>query len=175
LTKSSHVNPSTFDQRRETRPIVERVQSIVSSSCQQSGLLNETLIHRLMDSTRSSQVLVMICQLCLIRNFDCLVSRPLTDDQPSTLISWSNWNESKSDDDNDNDDNENNNNTTTTNVSSAQHSLTTNKQMHDWHSLIQSTISLQPTDHCPKQSEIMPKFDFDDHSFENLFENFDQE
>ena len=46
--------------------------------------------------------------------------------------------------------------------------------MHNWHSLIRSTVPLAPIDNQRQPPDVMPKFDFDDHTFDAMFENLDE-
>ena len=52
--------------------------------------------------------------------------------------------------------------------------LANSKQMHNWHSLIRSTVPLAPVDNQRQSTEGMPKFDFDDQSFEAMFDDINE-
>jgi hypothetical protein len=80
----------------------------------------------------------------------------------SPSISWSNWDEHKSDDEE----------TPVIPTTSNQiPSLANSKQMHNWDSLIRSTVPLAPLDNQRQSTDGMPKFDFDDQSFEAMFDD----
>ncbi|CAF3795467.1 unnamed protein product [Adineta steineri] len=138
ITKSSHFIPPTFHKREEIQP-----QPTISPTPQQKpGLLNDTLISRLLNKPQPQEI----------------KSSPI---KQIPTISWSTWDDKKSDDEE-----ETNTNSITHEKPNLQQ-LPSTKQTYNWHSLVTSTCA-NPQ---PKDSEILPKFDFDESSFDTLFDN----
>jgi hypothetical protein len=86
----------------------------------------------------------------------------------SPQISWSTWDDKKSDDEDCDpppisyDEN------------LSEQSVST-KQTFNWHSLVKSAVQIHQIDNQTKNNpETMPKFDFDDSSFDTLFDNLDE-
>jgi hypothetical protein len=48
------------------------------------------------------------------------------------------------------------------------------KQTLNWHSLVKSACQTRQINNETKNSETMPKFDFDDSSFDTLFDDLDE-
>ena len=95
-------------------------------------------------------------------------SSTVLDQSPRIGVSWSNWDESKSDEeDSPSIPNTDENESTTTNVNNV-------KLVHNWHSLVQSTVPLRKIDNQSKPSESMPNFNFEEQSIDDLFEELDE-
>jgi hypothetical protein len=85
----------------------------------------------------------------------------------SPHISWSTWDDKKSDDE------DSNPLPISHNENLLEQSLST-KQTFNWHNLVKSVDQIHPIDNPTKTSETMPTFNFDDNSFDTLFNNLDQ-
>ncbi|CAF3485468.1 unnamed protein product [Rotaria sp. Silwood1] len=82
----------------------------------------------------------------------------------SPQISWSTWDDKKSDDED----------CDTTSLCQNENILEQplpTKQTYNWHSLVKSAGQHRQIDNETKNSEPMPKFHFDDSSFDALFED----
>ena len=82
-------------------------------------------------------------------------------------ISWSTWDDKKSDDE------ESDLPPLSHNENIPQPSFPS-KQTFNWHSLIKSANENSQINNQTKDPETMPKFDFDDNSFDTLFNNSDE-
>ncbi len=86
----------------------------------------------------------------------------------SPHISWSTWDDKKSDDDD----------SVPISIPHNENLLEQQplptKQTLNWHSLVKSAGQIHPIDNQTKNPETMPKFDFDDSSFDTLFDNLDE-
>ncbi|CAF0961344.1 unnamed protein product [Rotaria sordida] len=154
ISKSSHFIPPTFNKPQTIQSEESREQSFLptlsfhTQQQQQPGLLNDTLISRLLNNTRPHEI----------------KSSPV---KQSPQISWSTWDDKKSDDEDSDpppiyqDEN------------ILQQPLPT-KQTYNWHSLFKSAGQHRQIDNQTKNSEPMPKFDFDDSTFDTLFDNLDE-
>ncbi|UJR30621.1 hypothetical protein I4U23_018146 [Adineta vaga] len=147
ISKSSHFIPPTF-QKREPIPCEQlQPQSIpIPTPQSQPGLLNDTLISRLLNNSRPPPE---------------IKSSPI---KQSPSISWSTWDEKQSDDEE----------TTPLSINQNENNLpdlSSTKQTYNWQSLITSAGQLQQTNTKTTTCEIMPKFDFDDSTFDSLFDD----
>lgn len=169
VTKTSNFTPPAFQPRqqppprpstppRPPPPPVEYSKPSFTASKEQPGLLSDSLIQQLMGNHRPTPSVPVV------------TTKPVSPVRPSNLISWSNWDEPKSDDEADNPPAE----SLSLGSNPIQPTVNTNsKTMFNWQSLIQSTVPLKPIENQTKPTEAMPKFDFDDNSFDNLFEDVD--
>jgi len=85
----------------------------------------------------------------------------------SPHISWSTWDDKKSDDE------DSNSLPISHNENLLEQPLST-KQTFNWHSLVKSVDQIHQIDNQTKTSETMPTFNFDENSFDTLFDNLDQ-
>jgi hypothetical protein len=157
VSKPSHFVPPAFQKPQPVLP-EEPQRSIPTSSRptpsiahQQPGLMNDTLISQLLNNARP------------------VPSAVLKDNAPIEQIpqiSWSNWDDKKSDDED-----------VTSPLTSHDENLpeppNSTKQTLNWDILIKSAIPTRSTDPPKQKSQTMPKFDFDDTSFDNIFDNLD--
>ncbi|CAF0964095.1 unnamed protein product [Adineta ricciae] len=148
ISKSSHFIPPTF-QKREPIPSKRPIEpSIPLPNPQiQPGLINDSLMSRLLNNPRPQET-----KLSPIKQF------------PS--ISWSAWDEKKPDDE-DTDSHPNNPN------DNNLPDLTSTKQTYNWQSLVTSAGQFRHANSKIDTSETMPKFDFDDSSFDAIFDNLE--
>ncbi|CAF1225359.1 unnamed protein product [Adineta ricciae] len=148
ISKSSHFIPPTF-QKREPIPSERPIEPLIPlpNPQIQPGLINDSLMSRLLNNPRPQET-----KLSPIKQF------------PS--MSWSAWDEKKSDDeDTDSHPNKPDDNNLP--------DLTSAKQMYNWQSLVTSAGQLRQANSKTDTSEIMPKFDFDDSSFDAIFDNLE--
>ena len=85
----------------------------------------------------------------------------------SPQISWSAWDDKKSDD-------EESDPSPISHNENLPEQLLPTKQTFNWHSLVKSAVQTRQIDNQTKTSETMPKFNFDDSSFDTLFDNLDE-
>jgi len=86
----------------------------------------------------------------------------------SSSISWSTWDDKKSDDE------DSDRPPIITHDENSLQELLPTKQTYNWHSLVTSAVQTRQIDNQTKTSETMPKFNFDDNSFDTLFDNLDE-
>ncbi|CAF1204601.1 unnamed protein product [Rotaria sp. Silwood1] len=151
ISKPSHFIPPTFNKHETIQSEESQEQSVLSASStsiqqkQQPGLLNDALISRLLNNTRSIEI-------------------KSSSVKQSPQISWSTWDDKKSDDED----------CDTTSLCQNENILEQplpTKQTYNWHSLVKSAGQHRQIDNETKNSEPMPKFHFDDSSFDALFED----
>lgn len=153
IPKSSHFVPPAF---QKPQPVLseEPQRSLPTPPLpQRPGLLNDTLISQLLNNTRPPPSAVL-------KN-NAPIEQP-----PPPQISWSNWEDKKSDDED-----------VTSSLTSHDENLpeppNSTKQTLNWGTLIKSAIPSHSTDQPKQNCETMPKFDFDETSFDNIFDNLD--
>ena len=157
IPKSSHFVPPAFQKpqpvlseepRRSLPPSSRPTPSIPQ---QQPGLLNDTLISQLLNNTRPAPSAVL---------------KNNTPIEQTPQISWSSWEDKKSDE-------EDVISPLTSHDENLPEASNSTKQTLNWHTLIKSAIPTRSTDQPNQSSETMPKFDFDDTSFDTIFDNLD--
>ncbi|CAF2524177.1 unnamed protein product [Rotaria sp. Silwood2] len=151
-SKFSHFIPPTFNKRQTIQSEKSQEQSVLSASSisiqQQPGLLNDALISRLLNNTRPNEI----------------KSSPV---KQSPQISWSAWDDKKSDD-------EDSDPPPICEDKNILQQPPPIKQTYNWHSLVKSTGQHGQINNETENTEPMPKFDFDDSSFDTLFDNSDE-
>ena len=158
IPKSSHFNPPAIRKHEpdlsedSSRPLPPSNPTPPVPQQQRPGLLNDTLISQFLNNTRPPPP---------------LPSNNNRSIEQAPQFSWSNWDDKKPDD-------ANTASALTSHDENLPEQLNSTKQTLDWHTLVKSAVPMHSIDQPKQNSETMPKFDFDDSSFDTLFDNLDQ-
>lgn len=155
IPKSSHFVPPAFQKHQPVLSAEPPPPSNPTPPIQQQqqqhrpGLLNDTLVSQLLNNARPPPPSVS--------NNNSSIKR-------GPAISWSNWDDKKTDE-------EETTSTLTSHDENLPEQPNSTKQTVNWDALVKSAVSTHSIDQSKPNSETMPKFDFDDSSFDTLFDN----
>ena len=159
LPKPSNFKPPAF-QPREPVPSVDYSKASFATPLpvQQTNASEDTFIHRPLTHVQPREVYVPIPKMTESE------TSPI---KQSAHISWSNWDEKVSDDE------DSHPSPPPRSANPCPPPPPSTKETFNWHSLVKSTCQRPPVAPSTKSSEAMPKFDFDDQSFDELFDGLD--